>query len=110
MEKIKGIDIQKDKYESEKKGLAIEIEIELEYDLSMCAGTMMHITEVLLTQQTKNKVIDGVYDISSEIINNEYEYLDNWVIKLRIIQKKRYVSVEILLEVHINVSAQTLYQ
>ena len=50
MEKMKGIDIQKDKYESEKKGLAIEIEIELEYDLSMCAGTIMHFTEMLLTQ------------------------------------------------------------
>ena len=46
---MKGIDIQRDKYESEKKELSIEIKIEPECDLSMYIGTIIHITEVLLT-------------------------------------------------------------
>ena len=86
--------------------------MEPECDLSTCAGTIMHITEVLLTQWTKNKVIDVVYDISGGIINvnDKYEYLDNWAIEPRIIKKKKYVSIETIMEVHTNASAYTLYQ
>ena len=49
----------------------IDIEIETEGDLSICLGKLMCITEVLLTQWTKNKLIN--WDISGEIINDEYK-------------------------------------
>ena len=55
-------------------------------------------------------MIDGVYDTNSELINNKYDDLDNWVIEPKIIKHKKYVSVEIILEVHANVLACALYK
>ena len=49
MEEMKGVDIQNEKYNSEKKGLSIEIQMDLECDLGTCTGTIMHITEILIT-------------------------------------------------------------
>ena len=88
IEKMNGVDVQTDKYESEKKGLSIEIEMEPECDLSTCAGTIMHTTEILITQWTKNKVIEGFYDLNGGIMNDEYDDLDNWAMEPRIIKKR----------------------
>ena len=110
MEKMKGVDIQREKHDSEKKGLSIEIQMDPECDLSMCAGTIMHITEILITQWTKNKVIDGVYDTNGGLMNEKYDDLDKWAMEPRIIMKKKYVSVETILEVHTSASAHALYQ
>ena len=77
IKKMKGIEIEKDKYKSEKKGLSIEIKIESKSNESMYVETIMHNIEVLLTQWTKTKVIDRVYDLRGEIINDEYKKLDN---------------------------------
>ena len=78
--------------------------------MSICAGTIMYITGVLLIQWTKNKIIDWVCNISGKIINNNYEHSDNWAIELRIIKKKKYILVKTILEIDANVSANTLYQ
>ena len=110
MENMKGVNIQRDKYDSEKIGLSIEIQIDPECDLSTCTGTIMHITEILIIQQTKNKVISRVYDINSGLINEKNNKLDNWAMELRIIIKNKYVSVETILEVYTNVSACALYK
>ena len=87
-EKMKGVDIQREQYESVKKGLSIEIQMDPESDLGTCAGTIMHATEILLTQWTKNKMINGVYNTKGELINKKYEDLDNWAMEPKIIKKK----------------------
>ena len=45
---MKRVDIQREKYNSEKKGLSIEIQMDPEGNLSTGAGTIMHITEILI--------------------------------------------------------------
>ena len=74
---MKRVDIQREKYNSEKKGLSIEIQMDPECNLSTCAGTIMHIIEILITQWTKNKMIDGVYDTNGGLMNKKYNDLDN---------------------------------
>ena len=44
IEEMKGVNIQNEKHNSEKKGLSIEIQIDLECDLGACAGIIMYIT------------------------------------------------------------------
>ena len=110
MEEIKGVDIQNKKYNSEKKGLSIEIQMDIECDLGTCAGTIMHITEILITQWTNNKVINGVYDTNGELINDKYDNLDNWAIEPKITKHKKYVSAETILEVYTNVLVHALYK
>ena len=109
-EKMKGVDIQREQHESVKKGLSIEIQMDPECDLGTCAGTIMHVTEILITQWTKNKMIDGVYDTNGGLMNKKHDDLDNWAMEPRIIKKKKHVTVETTLEVHTNASAYALCQ
>ena len=110
MEEMKGVDVQKNKFKSEKKGLSIEIQMDVESDLGTCAGTMMHATEILITQWTNNKVVDGVYDVNGELINDKHDDLDNWEMEPKIIKHEKHVSVETILEVNTAVSACALHK
>ena len=54
----------------------MEIEMEPESSNQLCAVTIMHIAEVLITQWTNKRVIGGIYAIDRILMNNNYDDLD----------------------------------
>ena len=63
----------------------------------------------LLKEWTKEEVIEGVCNKKKGLKRNNYNKLDRWAIKLRLVHKKKYIIVEMILEVKTKVSAYQLY-
>ena len=53
----------------------------------------------LLKEWTKEEVIKGVYDKKKSLKRNNYDKLDSQVMKPRLVYKKKYIIIEIILEV-----------
>ena len=55
------------------------------------------------------KFIEDIYDSYSNLINQDYDTYDRWVIEPRIIKTKKYVKVRTIVQIKIKVNTYGLY-
>ena len=98
---------------SSKQGLTIKMEVDKNLsteEVDKLNGLLAVTMTKLLKEQTKEEVIEGVYDKKKGLEKNNYDKLDSQAMKPRLVHKKKHIIIEMILEVKTKVLAYQLYQ
>ena len=98
--------------EAKKRYLTIKMELEPEREATddEHSAMVLHATEELSQAWDHDKIIQDAYDLDGRMLERKYSELDSWAIIPRIVKKKKYATVETIIQVKTKASACRLYQ
>ena len=96
----------------EKRYLTIKVEFEPEREVQddEYGAMVLQTAQDLLQAWDHDKIIEDAYNLDGQLLERRYDLLDSWAIIPKIVKRKKYISVETIVQVKTKASAYGLYQ